>query len=325
VPNGEFELYSQLTFLDENSIPLTYQTFIKSICDVGNRFSDYAINFVIKKKAEIFIDSVKHYFVKRELEEYLDIPEQTKKKYFIYLSKKQQQIYRLFCQYTLNIIKEESGVITTKQVDQKFPYLMQALYNPCMLKNKIDKEKSRELFNLVEQWKFSEHSKLEYLDDMVLELVGEKKEKIIICSYHPLTCNQLAEHYKKYNPLVIHGQIEDSLNQKMLLIEEFKKDKNKKILIVNPQTCSTGLTILNCYYMIFFDRSFNFVTENQMEKRIHRIGQHKTTYIIDLVLDKSLELRVMKALETKESIDKNLLKKDYLGKDDWKTFFEGEM
>ena len=38
--------------------------------------------------------------------------------------------------------------------------------------------------------------------------INEEKQKVILFSYHPNTIEDLKEHYKKYSPLIIHGQIE---------------------------------------------------------------------------------------------------------------------
>ena len=63
-----------------------------------------------------------------------------------------------------------------------------------------------------------------------------------------------------------------------------------------------GLTLNEAHYVIFYNNGFKFAERIQKEDRNHRIGQvHKVVYI-DLVCEKSIDERIMSALDSKGDV-----------------------
>jgi len=204
-PQGVGDYYSQLQILDETIIPVSYQQWIKTVANIGNRFSKYAINYYYEDKVKLFLNSLSPYVSRLFSKDVLDLPELLIKENYCNLSGKQLRIYQLLVQQELGIIKETKGVLESKDVVQKFPYMTLALHEPCILKGKIDIDRSPELFDLVNKWKFKDNCKIEVLDGLVDTYI-EEGHRIIIWSSHPKTIDALQEHLKKHNPFAIHGQ-----------------------------------------------------------------------------------------------------------------------
>jgi len=329
ITKTEVDLYNQLIFLDNNSIPLSRDSFIKSIANVGNRFSKYAINYLYPDKVEKFIESVKHYFVKREASDYLDLPEQYHKTIYVNLSKEYKQLYEMFISYELNIIKEEKGTITVKEVSNKFAYLSQIVHSPILLKGKIDKTRSLILWNLIDKWKFKDDCKLPIVEELLDEIINEKKEKVIICSQHPAILNELSKVLSKHNPIIIDGQIDikDIDGNKDSRLNIFRKDKDRKILLANQSCIDVGITLtgFGCNSMIFWDNLYHFVVKEQVVKRINRISATEESTVYDLCYTDTIEIKVLESLKNKKAIDKEFANdKEILSKDEWKNFFIGK-
>ncbi|MFW5800043.1 MAG: SNF2-related protein, partial [Spirochaetota bacterium] len=320
--------YSQIKFLDNNLIPYSYNEWLPTVCNIGNRFSQYAINYEYPDKVANFIDSVTPYIVQRKAKDHLDLPENFIKKIYFPLSKKQDSIYRKLIKVTLKTIKQEHGSLDMRAITNNFPFISLALDNPEIIN--LDKYiGTEEIETLLKMWKFEDHSKLEIFDDLVEEIVKNNNEKFIIWSGHPKTIDSLAEHYKKYKPLKIHGNIDfkseghtrDSYRD--MVVETFK-NTNKNLLIASWRVLDTAVTMTECNKQGYFDRGWDLIPWLQSQKRIHRISQEKqvTTYVT--IFENTLEERQDRILERKENMNNNLLNKDFMTKEEWEKLFNGD-
>ena len=139
----------------------------------------------------------------------------------------------------------------------------------------------------------------------------------------------LAEHYKKYKPFVIHGGIalptgmsKDSYIDS--IIEDFKKDPDRNILIASYLMIATSKNITEARVMIYYDRPWNWAVEDQSKERNHRPGSSFDSILIYyLIGEKTLEERQDKVLTQRKNLDEEVLNYDSLDKDTWRKIFEG--
>lgn len=327
-PNGVAGWYSQVNFMDEAIIGESYRSWIKTVANIGNRFSSQAINYYYPDQVKRFMKKIEPLVSREFAADNLDLPEQLIKDTYVELSKKQRDLYQDLISYTLTVLKEEEGEIVPRSVENKFPFIMQALENPSLLKGKIDKELSPSLHKKVESWKFKDHSKLEILDSLLSKYLEEGR-KVIIWSGHPLTMNELANYYQKKNPIVIHGQIDlpkgiSKDEYKNQQLEIFKNSEDQNLLIASYYVLSSAVNIVQATRAIYFDRSQNPTAWMQSLKRIHRIGQAERTIVHPLIFEHSLEERLNRALKRKDKLNNNLTKSDSLSQSEWKSLFLGE-
>lgn len=326
-PLGVADLYSQLTFLDSRSIPIPYYDWLGKIANLGNRFSQYAINSYDEEKVKEFLKSVDKLIIREFTEDNLNLPELITKNIYVEMKPKQQAIYRSLISLVLDENKSKNGRIIMKEVYRNFPRISLALDNPCILKGKIDFQQEPELFKRIEKWKFSDHSKLESMTSLLEKYIDEGK-KVIIWSGHPLSINQLGEFYAKYNPVLIHGQLEipkgtTREEYRDMLVESFKNDKTHKVLIASYLMIARAVNIVEASRSIWFDRPWNFEIVEQASKRNHRIGTTETVVMNPIIIEKTIEERQDRVLKKRQQLDKDLLKYDSLSKESWKNLFEG--
>lgn len=329
-PNGVDGLYSQITFLDSGIIGEDFESWKQEIAVLGTKWSPYAIRYFRPEKVKDFIEDIKPWFDRQFAKDNLDLPSLYIKKNYVELNEKQMSIYKELISYTLSIVKEENGRIIPKEVFNKFPFLIQALDDPCLLKGKIDQLRSPLLFKQVEKWKFEDHSKLEACSSLLDSYISEEKKKVILWSGHPDTMNRLKEYYKKYNPIMIHGQIEipkglSKDEHKNSLLETFKKSKKNSLLIASYYVLSTAVNIVEAPRSIYWDRSLNPVDYFQSLKRNHRIGQDEKVISNIILLLRSIDMRMDKLMDRKEKMNLNLMESDSLSKEEWKSLFLGEI
>jgi SNF2 family DNA or RNA helicase len=247
------------------------------------------------------------------------------KKIYVEPSKDFLEIYQAVITRELVRIKEEKGSITFKEVKNKFPYLTLACSDPSILKEKFDASWSFDLTTRINNWKINKNPKLTIVNDLLAE---HKGEKIIIWSTHPVTLDLLGEYYKKYVPIVIHGQTDtgdlSSAEYRDNELTRFRTSKDCNLAIISPLCLGVGVNIPESSIAIHFDRNWSAVVYLQSIGRNHRATSTKDVTQYVLLMDETLELIQDNALDGKVNLNNNLMKKDILSNEEWNKIFSGK-
>ena len=150
------------------------------------------------------------------------------------------------------------------------------------------------------------NAKLDMLDDLIEDLT-DSEQKVIVFSKFRTMVELLLERYSKYNPAVIHGDVDahgysetharrlvkkkhpdfDSKTeeeQKLLIeeameserqhaIQKFQTDDSCKLFIGCSPACREGITLTAATHVVFLDLEWNWACFEQAFSRAHRIGQ----------------------------------------------------
>ena len=102
------------------------------------------------------------------------------------------------------------------------------------------------------------------------------------------------------------------------VINEFQNpDSPMRFFVGNTQTGGYGITLTAASTVIYYSNNYDLEKRLQSEDRAHRIGQtNKVTYI-DIVCEKTVDEKIVKALRKKQSIASTILGEDNLK--DWLT------
>lgn len=328
-PRGVEDLWEQFSIMDENVIGMDYYAFLNKIAVLGTRFSAYQIARYKEDEIAKFMELIKPWLIREFATDNLKLPEQIEEKVYVEMSDKQKKIYQQYVSERMNIIMQNSKPqYIMKEVYRDFPHIQQAVIDPCMLKGKIDRSMNPRLYDIVEKWKFEDSTRVEVCDSLVENEI-DKGHKIIIWSGHPVTIQNLAEHYKKEGAIAIYGDMEVPSGKSKdayidELIEQFKTDKEKNILVASYYMISTSKNITEANTMIYFDNPWDFSARDQSKERNHRpTSSFDSIMIYDLVAQNTIEERQMRVLTQRRKLDEELLKYDSLSKEQWKEIFEG--
>ena len=66
---------------------------------------------------------------------------------------------------------------------------------------------------------------------------------------------------------------------------------------------------------MYYSKTYNYATYEQSLSRIHRIGQRNICTYIDLVVERTVDEMITKALRKKEDMAKTIV-------DNWKDYFK---
>ena len=99
-----------------------------------------------------------------------------------------------------------------------------------------------------------------------------KGEKVVIACCYDEEIYTLKEYYGD-KAVLFNGKC--SLKQKDAAVEAFMGDENVKVFLGNIASAGVGITLTSATNLIFSDMSYVPSDNEQMQDRVHRIGQTK--------------------------------------------------
>lgn len=247
--NSFVDWWSQLYIVDRGIIGLDYYPFILLLAEeIGTKYDVYDITRYKENSLIEYKEKFKLNVIKRRKQ---DIPEiKTKriiKSVFFELSSQHNQIYEIIREEELKRIHNDDSGVRVKDVKNKFAYSLMCLDNPFLLKDKLISETN--IFNEsvqknLNKWKSEYDSKILYIDDYLKEAIEEQNEKVIIFDSHPLSMDIMYERYKKYDPIIIHGQTKENDEGRQKLIDRFNdRSDTCKLAILSIHVASAGYNL----------------------------------------------------------------------------------
>ena len=121
-----------------------------------------------------------------------------------------------------------------------------------------------------------------------------------IWTKHLMELGAVYKILQKIGPTVkLHGNM--SSEERERTIKDFTEGR-AKYMIATQETGGTGLTFTNCSNVIYLSNGFKFGDRVQSEDRNHRIGTKKAVTYIDLVMENSVEEKILDILRDKKSL-----------------------
>jgi len=138
--------------------------------------------------------------------------------------------------------------------------------------------------------------------DVVIEHVSSilsEGHKVIIFAHHQDVVEKI--HAAFANEMVfMHGGIK--VSDRQALVDRFQTDENIRGIVGNYGTMGEGYTLTASSYLVTAEQSYVPKDITQAEDRAHRIGQTESLLIQHLVLEGSLDKRMMDVLVEKQDI-----------------------
>src|SRR5438132_3257987 len=140
------------------------------------------------------------------------------------------------------------------------------------------------------------------LEQLVADMdeVAENNRKAIIFSQWVEPLETLARELAPFGPMQYHGKVPQRERQPIL--DQFKIDKQKHVLLLSYGTGSVGLNLQFVNYVFLFDRWWNPAIEDQAINRAHRIGQKETVFVTRFISEGTIEGRIAEILEKKRQL-----------------------
>jgi superfamily II DNA or RNA helicase len=156
-------------------------------------------------------------------------------------------------------------------------------------------------------WDEAGSGKLARLREIV-EAVAAKQEKALVFTQfreatEPLAAF-LAELFGRPG-LVLHGNT--PVRERGALVQRFQEDAAVPFFVLSLKAGGVGLNLTAASHVVHFDRWWNPAVENQATDRAYRIGQHRNVLVHKLVCRGTVEERIDRLIEDKQSLAQQLL------------------
>lgn len=333
----EEKFYTTLRIMDNALVKgLAYHDWLMQYCELGTRFSAYAPNkstWNWGKWNALQNTLGETYIVSRDksllnLPDAIDVP-----LIMIDMSPEQRACYEAFSNITLDYIKKksaESGNGIIHELTNSFQILQMAVDNPesiigspvmdTIRRLDVSSQLIKSFEDALKKFSYKKHyRKLEALDEILDYEIKEMDNKVLVFYYHPKTLEYLKERYP--DAMVLSSDIEE--NERFKIVENFKKDKDCKILIASIMIANTSFTLTECKAAIFYERYWSGIIYEQARGRIHRIGQDKEVRYYNMCYNDCIDNLQLEALRTKGACIENIGKVSSLSKDEWRLLFGG--
>ena len=323
--NEVSQIRMQLDFIDRSITGMSDGAFNLWLSEeMGTKYNKYEITKYNTSNVKILKDKMRLYGIQRLLEDHIIF-----KKHFrpIYLDLKEKtrKLYQLLSFQELNIIYEDFDRIYFKQIENKFPYIMPVFDNPEFLKQKTWEDS--EIQKLVQGYNLDkDDAKFEVCKNLLEDYVEDRNEKVIIFFQHPFTGNMLFEKFKKYNPLIIHGQVDvkDKDVYKKEVEDKFNNSDENKIALLSLFTSAEAINMnKRCKRIIVYEPPYSGESFDQSQFRIFRINNTSDVFIDYLVYRNTLDMVRLERNQNREEFNKKLLKN--VNHEDLKKLLQGIM
>lgn len=142
-------------------------------------------------------------------------------------------------------------------------------------------------------------SKLERLEADLEEVVASG-QKAIVFSQWVDTLDRIKARIERFGPLEYHGRIPSAQRDKV--IDRFKNDKSKSVILMSYGAGAVGLNLQFCHYVFLFDRWWNPAVEDQAINRAHRLGVKSHVTVTRMLVMNTIEQRIHNVLEAKREL-----------------------
>jgi len=142
--------------------------------------------------------------------------------------------------------------------------------------------------------------------DALLSRLDDLQGKAIIYARFRADIENIVRNLPKDSFVTLHGGTKQ--NERMDAVQSFQNDPTIRYFVGNPAAAGIGITLTAAEAVLYYSQDFNLEYRLQSEDRPHRIGQTKSVLIIDLIAEKTVDEKIVKALRSKHSLAKLILK-----------------
>ncbi len=294
VTKSPMDLFSQCLFLGDNYLGYpNYYAFqgryaVVQRRSMGHRSFQQIVGFQRLDELNLKLDDFSSRVLKKEC---LDLPEKVYIRREVELTSEQKKLYRQMSKLALAELQDGSLVSTNNVLTQ-----IMRLQQICCGHVKDDQGFLIDIDN-------------NRLDEL-LNICEETSGKVIIWAnwVHDIVNidEALAIRFGQKTVQSYYGSTEASTRQNV--VEEFQNpDSPMRFFVGNSRTGGMGITLTEASTVIYYSNNYDLEIRVQSEDRAHRIGQKNNVTYIDLVSPRTIDEKILTALQNKQNIASTVL------------------
>ena len=163
--------------------------------------------------------------------------------------------------------------------------------------------------------KVKDSAKLEMFLELIDTLCAENK-KVLVFSQFTSMLDILEKEIKQRQ--ITYTKLTGSTRKREEVIDKFTKG-DASIFLISLKAGGIGLNLVEADTVIHYDPWWNPAVENQATDRAYRIGQDKPVFVYKLIVENSIEEKIIELQERKKSLQAGI----YNGNEDKEEKFDG--
>ena len=162
------------------------------------------------------------------------------------------------------------------------------------------------LLKIEEAQKVHESAKLELFLDLIDELMQEGR-KVLVFSQFTSMLSIIEERIKIRK--IKYTKLTGSTKKREEAIEQFTTGK-ADIFLISLKAGGVGLNLVEADTVIHYDPWWNPAVENQATDRAYRIGQTKAVFVYKLIVENTIEAKILEMQKKKQAIQDGIYDED---------------
>lgn len=289
VQNNAVDLYSQYRFLDPAVYGANFYAFKNRYCIMGGYGQHQIVGY---RNMDELVEKEHSVAYRVTKEECLDLPQQTFINRYVQFTDAEQAIYEQLRKSSF--LELETGEnVTATTILTMYLRLMQ-LTGGFLTADESTRPKQVNT------------AKLDALADIVDDYVVDAGKKLVIFARFRAEIAAIENllRLRKIQYGSIYGDV--PMEERGKIVEDFQTNPDTKVFVAQIQTAGLGITLHAASTAVFYSYDYNYANYAQALARIHRIGQRLPVTYIHLVVDGSIDEKILAALENKEDMAKKI-------------------
>ena len=290
VQNNAVDLYSQYRFLDPAVYGANFYAFKNRYCIMGGYGQHQIVGY---RNMDELVEKEHSVAYRVTKEECLDLPQQTFINRYVQFTDAEQAIYEQLRKSSF--LELETGEnVTATTILTMYLRLMQ-LTGGFLTADESTRPKQVNT------------AKLDALADIVDDYVMDAGKKLVIFARFRAEIAAIENllRLRKIQYGSIYGDV--PMEERGKIVEDFQTNPATKVFVAQIQTAGLGITLHAASTAVFYSYDYNYANYAQALARIHRIGQRLPVTYIHLVVDGSIDEKILAALENKEDMAKTVV------------------
>ena len=290
VQNNAVDLYSQYRFLDPAVYGANFYAFKNRYCIMGGYGQHQIVGY---RNMDELVEKEHSVAYRVTKEECLDLPQQTFINRYVQFTDAEQAIYEQLRKSSF--LELETGEnVTATTILTMYLRLMQ-LTGGFLTADESTRPKQVNT------------AKLDALADIVDDYVVDAGKKLVIFARFRAEIAAIENllRLRKIQYGSIYGDV--PMEERGKIVEDFQTNPDTKVFVAQIQTAGLGITLHAASTAVFYSYDYNYANYAQALARIHRIGQRLPVTYIYLVVDGSIDEKILAALENKEDMAKTVV------------------
>jgi len=291
IENNTMELWSLFDFLIPGYLGTPRWFSRQFAVDIEREKSD--------RKAELLKKMIYPFILRRKKEEVeTELPEKTEIVTKLTMDDDQLKLYEDTARYYREELEREIDEKGVEKSSMKILEGMLRLRQLCLFPRLVN-EKYREVPS----------AKFDHFTELMEDILSED-HKVLIFSQFVEALKILRDYFEEaeIDYSYIDGSVNVNTREKM--VKTFQEDKERRVFLLSLKAGGVALNLTAADYVVIFDPWWNPAVEAQAIDRSHRIGQTRKVFVYRMVVEGSIEEKMLELQEEKRALVENLITSD---------------